>query len=101
MKRFICFALILSLIPSGARAAQSTWVHFDSSGNLVYFKDDLSNRILDFSYAGYHGGGVKLPSPAVKVTVSPGSGDDTSRIQSAISSVAAMTPDANGFRGAV
>lgn len=39
--------------------------------------------------------------PSRWVNVSPGAGGDTARIQAAINSVAAMTPDANGWRGVV
>jgi len=100
MKKILTIFVVLSFI-SCLSAATSQWVHYDSSGKLAYFKDDLGNRILDFSYAGYHGGGFALPNVPVKVTISPVSGDDTASIQNAINQVAALTPDANGFRGAV
>src|SRR5260370_40292572 len=81
--------------------ATSTWVFFGSDGHLHYKTDANGNRILDYSYAGYEGGGVKLPVVPVAQTISPVSGDNTSHIQAAINSVSALTPDANGFRGAV
>src|SRR5262249_102439 len=59
------------------------------------------DRIMDFSLAGYMGGGVGLPDLPVRQSVSPSGGDDTSAIQAAIDAVAGMTPDANGFRGTV
>lgn len=68
---------------------------------LVYTTDALGNRIPDYSYAGYGGGGVAIPMVPIKRTVSVVSGDNTANIQNAINAVAAMTPDANGFRGAV
>jgi hypothetical protein len=37
----------------------------------------------------------------VKITVSPIAGDDQTNIQNAINFVQGLTPDANGFRGAV
>ena len=59
------------------------------------------DRIMDFSHAGYMGGGVALPTVPVKRTVqSSGDADATTAIQSAIDEVAAM-PLVNGFRGAV
>jgi hypothetical protein len=81
----------------------SQWVFYNSSGRLQYRNvDSRGDRILDFSYAGYKGGGVALPNAATRVTLSPAaSGDDTSRIQNAINQVAAMSPDAQGIRGAV
>src|SRR4029453_18534241 len=57
--------------------------------------------IPDFSSAGYGGGGVALPFVATQRSVSPVSGDDGASIQAAIAAVCAMTPDTNGFRGAV
>ena len=55
----------------------------------------------DFSYAGYRGGGVPIPSiPAVE-TVSPGPGDDRAAIQAAIDAVSALPVGDDGFRGAV
>lgn len=55
---------------------------------------------MDFSYAGYMSGGVSIPSPEVKITVSPVAGDNTDIIQNAIDEVSQMKL-ANGFRGAV
>jgi hypothetical protein len=56
---------------------------------------------MDFSSAGYMGGGVALPTVPVKRTIAPsGKGDDTALIQAAINEVAAL-PLENGFRGAV
>jgi hypothetical protein len=56
---------------------------------------------MDFSAAGYMGGGVALPEAPVKATVPPGGGGDDSRaIQAAIDRVAAL-PLVSGFRGAV
>src|SRR5260370_7313528 len=81
--------------------ATSTWVFTGSDGHLHYKTDANGNRILDYSYAGYEGGGVKLPVVPVAQTISPVSGDNTSHIQAAINAVSALTPDANGFRGAV
>ena len=59
------------------------------------------NTVPDFSKAGYQGGGVPIPFVPTRATVVPGPGDDTSRIQQAIDTVSALTPDASGFRGAV
>lgn len=80
---------------------QAQWVHFGPNGLLQYYADTLGNRLPDFSYAGYEGGGVPLPVVPVKETISPVSGDNTANIQNAINAVSALTPDANGFRGAV
>jgi len=81
----------------------SSWVFYNSGGSLSYRSvDSRGDRIMDFSHAGYKGGGVALPNAPVRVTLSPvSSGDDTSRIQAAINQVAGMAPDAQGIRGAV
>ncbi|MEQ8546488.1 MAG: T9SS type A sorting domain-containing protein [Cyclobacteriaceae bacterium] len=60
------------------------------------------NTIPDFSYAGYMGGGVSLPTDIpIKATVNPAPGDDSPRIQAAIDLVSALELDDNGFRGVV
>lgn len=53
---------------------------------------------MDFSYAGYKGGGVKIPSPAVAITLSPMEGDNTNHIQDAINELA-KSQLVNGLRG--
>jgi hypothetical protein len=92
-----------ALICSSALVAQnpSTWVYYDSNHKLQYMPDSLGNTILDFSWAGYRGGGVALPVVAVKATLSPSGGDDTANIQAAIDQVGAQHPDMRGMRGAV
>jgi hypothetical protein len=80
--------------------AKSQWVFPDSRGRLVYKTLEKGDRIMDFSYAGYGGGGVTIPSPAVKITLSPSAGDNTDMIQSAIDKVSKLEL-INGFRGAV
>jgi hypothetical protein len=79
----------------------SQWVYPDATGKLAYKPlNAKGDRILDFSFAGYMGGGVALPAVPVKQTVSPSGGDDTNAISSAIAAVSAL-PLANGVRGAV
>ncbi|HWC19481.1 MAG TPA: hypothetical protein VG498_20885 [Terriglobales bacterium] len=56
---------------------------------------------MDFSSAGYKGGGVALPGVPAQVTLTPSGGDDTAAIQSSIDTISGMPMDANGFRGAV
>jgi hypothetical protein len=80
--------------------AQSQWVYPDVQGHLAYKQTASGDRIMDFSFAGYHGGGVALPEVPVKATVQPTGGDDTTAIQAAIDHVASL-PLQNGFRGAV
>lgn len=62
-----------------------------------------ANETLDYSFAGYEGGGVPLPDVAARIAVepSPTGADDTATIQAAINAVAKLPLDAEGFRGAV
>jgi len=80
----------------------SRLVHPGADGRLVYTPpDEKGNTVPDFSFAGYGGGGVRLPKVPVKVVVKSGGGNDAGRIQEAIDRVSAMSQDKNGFRGAV
>lgn len=78
----------------------STWVYPGRNRKLQYKTTDAGDRIMDFSYAGYRGGGVPLPAVPVKRRVQPGGADDTEAIQAALDEVAKL-PLVNGFRGAV
>ncbi|MEZ4409794.1 MAG: hypothetical protein R3A52_25470 [Polyangiales bacterium] len=80
---------------------RSRWVHWGSDGSLVYDRTARGDRVPDFSYAGYGGGGVALPRVDAVVRLSPSAGDDTRRIQDAIDRVGRMPRDRRGFRGAV
>lgn len=94
-------AALAFALPVAAVAATSMWVHPGPDGKLQYRTTERGDRILDFSYAGYRGGGVPLPDVPVKATVKPSGGeDDTAAVQAAIDEVAAL-PLENGFRGAV
>lgn len=86
-----------------ARAAQAIWVHFDPTQSfLIYSNDNMGNRLPDFSFAGYEGGGVAIPTNiVVKTNLSAIAGDNTAHIQGAINYVSGLSADANGFRGVV
>lgn len=56
---------------------------------------------IDFSSAGYGGGGVALPEVPARFAVTPSTGDDTRLVQAAIDAVGRMPLDAHGLRGAV
>jgi hypothetical protein len=70
-------------------------------GRLVYVADSLGNKIPDFSNAGYKGGGVPIPTVAIKETVWPLPKNNADNVQAAIDRVSALPLDATGFRGAV
>lgn len=97
----------LTAFQAAGQAPNGAWVYPSASGNLLYQLDSRGQRINDFSQCGYRAGTEPLPNVSALIPqsrwvyVSPGSGDDTALIQSAIDSVEAMTPDANGWRGVV
>jgi hypothetical protein len=100
MSRRLLSASALALAAIAAPAA-SQWVYLGPDHRLHYRADSHGNRIMDFSYAGYRGGGIRLPAPPAAVTLVPNSGDNTARIQAAIDTVSRREPDPDGFRGAV
>ncbi len=86
---------------SQTKEAASKWVYTGKNGKLIYKTTPAGDRIMDFSYAGYMGGGAALPEVPVKKIVKPAAGEDnTASIQKAIDDVSAM-PLENGFRGTV
>jgi hypothetical protein len=92
----------LFFISLSAFSQSANWVHFGANGLLTYTNDALGNHLIDYSYAGYMGGGIAIPTnQTVKETLSPGGGDDTANIQNAINTVGGMTPNASGIRGEV
>ena len=84
--------------PTGAGPANLT---LGRDGNLVYSYEPNGDRIPDFSNCGYKGGGVAIPTVAVKTTLTPIVGDNAPQIQAAIDNLAKQSLDANGFRGAI
>src|SRR2546430_15639609 len=54
----------------------SVWVSFGNNHRLQYTQDANGNRIMDFSFAGYQGGGVQLPSATVQAILAPSGSDD-------------------------
>jgi Concanavalin A-like lectin/glucanases superfamily/Putative Ig domain len=102
VKKILVLGLLFLLTAAEAGAAESAWVHFNANHELVYSNDDLGNHIPDFSYAGFGGGGVALPTNApIRETLNPVNGDNTANIQNALNFVGHEPPDTNGFRGVV
>src|SRR5689334_16791583 len=67
----IATASTAGMIAGAAEAARSQWVYTGPDGKLAYKITLAGDRIMDFSSAGYMGGGVALPDVPVKVTVKP------------------------------
>ena len=95
-------AAALPVLHAGAQSPPpAVSVAMGPGTRLVYSSDAAGNRVIDFSHAGYGGGGIALPDVAARIVVGPGGGRDGQRIQAAIDAVSAASPGANGFRGAV
>jgi hypothetical protein len=86
---------------SPPKAPRQAWWLEQGRGGLEYRQDEQGNRVPDFSYCGYMGGGVEIPNVPVKVVVEAKAGDATRRIQAAIDYVATLPADDKGVRGAV
>ena len=104
-RALILSAQLLASLAANAQATNKTdlhpgWVGVAADQKLRYRTTDNGDRILDFSHAGYGGGGIKLPFAPVRKEVSPSGGDDSSALQAAIDAVSAM-PLTGGLRGAV
>jgi hypothetical protein len=103
---FVCASLTAATSAQAQSAdhpeGTSSWVFFGKDHRLEYKTDSQGNRIMDFSYAGYRGGGVALPwRVPVEAVVTPVAGDNTQNIQSAIDTVSARAIDSFGLRGVV
>ena len=100
---FTLLSATLAARATTALAAESEWVHPGPDGKLLYKTTDRGDRIMDFSYAGYEGGGVALPTIPARKTIKPlgNSQDDTKSIQAAIDELAKSAPGPDGFRGAI
>ncbi len=94
-----CVALTAITSAQAPRPAVS--VSQGPDGRLTYAADRDGTRIVDFSHAGYGGGGAPLPDVPARITVTPDGRWDRARIQAAIDLVSAMPADQQGLRGAV
>jgi hypothetical protein len=74
--------------------AVSKWAYLGSDHRLHYQSTPRGDRIMDFSYAGYRGGGVVLPTVRVVRSLKPMPGDNTAQIQAAIDAVGRQAPGA-------
>ena len=92
--------ILLSVLPFGVQPAfsvaqtppsapQAQSISLGADGHLAYAPTAKGDHILDFSYAGYGGGGIAIPEPPVAMTLEPTGGDDTAALQSALDTIAA------------
>ena len=68
---------------------------------LLLAASACAQAAIDFSYAGYGGGGVATPHAVAVISVRPSGVDDTTLLQGAVDHVAALPLRADGTRGAV
>ncbi len=99
----VALAACTSLAPLSVHAQTSQWVQRGETGRLIYTPDAQGDRVMDFTGAGYMGqGSAAIPNNIQNVIVlSPVAGDDTTQIQNAINTLAAMPIGADGYRGAI
>ena len=91
----------LGVLVAGAQGA-GPLTRVGAGGQVELLADSNGDRLADFSWCGYAGGGVAIPQVPGVVTLAPAAGgDDTARIQQAIDEVSRRAPDAGGFRGAL
>ena len=82
--KYVALAALTVGIVLADLPAISGWAFGGPDHRLHYLVDSRFNGIMDFSSAGYRGGGVKLPSAAVAERLTPVAGDNTARIQAAL-----------------
>src|SRR5687767_4507431 len=97
---FVCYLSFVTGICKAQSSAKSQWVYSNPQGKLTYKTLDRGDKIMDFSHAGYMGGGAAIPSVPAKITLTPLTGDNTDAIQKAIDEVSKMKM-VNGLRGTV
>ena len=104
----VAFSAFLAIGPTPTQAPTSAQpprpavsVTAGPDGRLSYATDTAGNAVVDFSHAGYGGGGVTIPDAPVRLVVGASGGDDRASIQAALELVGTMAPDTNGLRGAV
>lgn len=95
------FLCLFVLMANSVLAQHGTSALQIQGDRIDYYSDEEGNRIPDFSHAGYKSGEVELPYYPVKISIGPKPGDDTQRINGAISYAERLAPDKNGVRGAV
>src|SRR5688500_18183541 len=76
ISRFVLLGTVVLVVTSAGCAHPSEgrvseWVSRGADGKLVYKTTERGDRIMDFSHAGYMGGGVAIPDVPVMVTVKP------------------------------
>lgn len=72
-----------------------------AAGKIVYEQDEKGNRIIDFSYCGYHQSNDSIPLVNNVIYIPHTESNASASIQRAIDRIASLPPDSKGHRGAV
>jgi hypothetical protein len=95
LQSLVLFIAVAGILRTSAAPA-SEWIYPGKDGKLVYKTTAAGDKIMDFSSAGYMGGGVALPDVPVKQIVKPTGGeDDTAAIQAAYNLAGGVNDAAN------
>jgi hypothetical protein len=103
-RQFLCaavFACRTAVASTKDGQDERDWTAVAADGRILYARDEMGNRLPDFSKCGFKGGLAAIPNATVKATVRPGNTDDRAAIQEAIDRVSNLPPDERGIRGAV
>ena len=111
-KNVLTIGIVALTTVCGILSAQTSSIIYpnndpNSNGELIYEgyanegQTSTGNQMIDFSHAGYMGGGVTIPWVPVEIELEPdpNSDDDYARIQAAINQIADMDITVGGFRG--
>ena len=95
---------LVARFPASKGLSTDPWITVDpTDGTIAYRKTSRGDRIMDFSHAGYGGGGIPLPTPPATVILKPPAGgkDSTPAIQAAIDEISNLPLGSDGIRGVV
>jgi len=95
----VLIAIVIAFRPA-PKEWESRFVKQRADGTLQYIPDEKGNILPDFSRVGYHENNIALPDVPVVKTIEPGS-NPQQVIEAAIAEVSRLSPDKNGFRGAI
>ena len=97
-----CFTAVDEAVARYTYADPYPAIRFEN-GRMAYTPDYRGNTLIDYSHAGYEGGGAAIPNIPVKIILEPSGGDtdDAERIQRAVDLLGRIPVGGDGFRGAI
>ena len=97
------YLVILSLVICSAKLsfAQERLPTVQTEGGLKLAADERGNRLPDYAYCGYRASEQALPNVTARLRLMPSGQDDTQRIQAALSALADLPVDDQGWHGAL